>query len=162
VPAVLTCDGRRSSGRRAKHDQGDALVVARIARPPAPSAAPKPPPAAPNDPTGSAAGLALEALARLAALERDARKLEREIGKLLRTRGCTNLLATAASTRSLPPRSLARRAASAASVAGRLRRHTGTAPVPASSGRVQRHRLNRGRNRQLNHALYTVAIVQAR
>jgi hypothetical protein len=30
VPATLTCDGRRSSGQRGKHDQGDALVVARI------------------------------------------------------------------------------------------------------------------------------------
>ena len=39
--------------------------------------------------------------------------------------------------------------------------HTGTAPVPASSGRTQRHRLNRGGNRQLNRALYTIAMVQA-
>lgn len=40
--------------------------------------------------------------------------------------------------------------------------HSGTAPIPASSGRVQRHRLNRGGNRQLNRALYTIAMVQAR
>jgi len=40
--------------------------------------------------------------------------------------------------------------------------HTGTAPVTASSGRVRRHRLNRGGNRQLNRALYTIAMVQAR
>jgi transposase len=40
--------------------------------------------------------------------------------------------------------------------------HAGTAPIPASSGRVQRHRLNRGGNRQLNRALYTIAMVQAR
>jgi transposase len=38
----------------------------------------------------------------------------------------------------------------------------GTAPIPASSGRVQRHRLNRGGNRRLNRALYVVAITQAR
>ena len=38
----------------------------------------------------------------------------------------------------------------------------GTAPIPASSGRTQRHRLNRGGNRRLNRALYTVAITQAR
>jgi transposase len=31
VPATLTCAGRRSSGQRGKHDQGDALVIARIA-----------------------------------------------------------------------------------------------------------------------------------
>ena len=35
--------------------------------------------------------------------------------------------------------------------------HTGTAPVPASSGQTTRHRLNRGGNRQLNRALFTIA-----
>jgi transposase len=40
--------------------------------------------------------------------------------------------------------------------------HSGTAPVPASSGQTNRHRLNRGGNRQLNRALFTVALVQAR
>jgi transposase len=37
---------------------------------------------------------------------------------------------------------------------------TGTAPLEASSGEIIRHRLNRLGNRQLNHALHTVAIVQ--
>ena len=36
----------------------------------------------------------------------------------------------------------------------------GTAPVEASSGRVVRHRLNRGGNRQLNKSLHTAAIAQ--
>ncbi|NQV07043.1 IS110 family transposase [bacterium] len=36
----------------------------------------------------------------------------------------------------------------------------GTAPLEASSGRVRRHRLNRGGNRQLNKAIHTVAITQ--
>ena len=40
--------------------------------------------------------------------------------------------------------------------------HAGVAPVPASSGTTTRHRLNRGGNRQLNRALFTVAMVQAR
>jgi transposase len=39
---------------------------------------------------------------------------------------------------------------------------TGTAPIPASSGRTDRHRLNRGGNRRLNHALYMVALTQTR
>jgi transposase len=39
---------------------------------------------------------------------------------------------------------------------------TGTSPVPASSGQIQRHRLNRGGNRRLNRAIHTVALVQAR
>lgn len=38
----------------------------------------------------------------------------------------------------------------------------GTAPVPASSGQVERHRLNRGGNRRLKRALHTVALVQVR
>ena len=38
----------------------------------------------------------------------------------------------------------------------------GVAPIPASSGRVQRHRLNRLGDRQLNRALHTVAITRAR
>jgi transposase len=38
----------------------------------------------------------------------------------------------------------------------------GTAPIPASSGRTTRHRYNPGGNRQLNKALYTIAITQIR
>ena len=34
--------------------------------------------------------------------------------------------------------------------------------MEASSGRVQRHRLDRGGNRQLNAALYRIAITQSR
>jgi transposase len=37
----------------------------------------------------------------------------------------------------------------------------GVAPIPASSGQVQRMRLNRGGNRRLNRALYTVALSQS-
>jgi transposase len=40
--------------------------------------------------------------------------------------------------------------------------YTGTAPVEASSGDIRRHRLNRAGNRQLNTALHTAAVVQAR
>jgi transposase len=43
-----------------------------------------------------------------------------------------------------------------------LARHSGVAPLEASSGRIQRHRLDRGGNRQLNAALYRMAITQAR
>jgi transposase len=41
-----------------------------------------------------------------------------------------------------------------------LARHSGVAPLEASSGRVQRHRLDRGGNRQLNAAFYRIAITQ--
>jgi transposase len=39
---------------------------------------------------------------------------------------------------------------------------SGTAPLSASSGQVQRHRLNRGGNRQLNWALHYIALAQCR
>jgi transposase len=39
---------------------------------------------------------------------------------------------------------------------------TGTAPVQASSGKTYRHRLNRGGNRQLNYALYMMALARRR
>jgi transposase len=42
-------------------------------------------------------------------------------------------------------------------------RYTGTAPIPCGSGQSSgRHRLYRGGNRQLNAALYRIAMVQAR
>ena len=43
-----------------------------------------------------------------------------------------------------------------------LARHGGVAPLEASSGKTQRHRLDRGGNRQLNCALHRIAITQAR
>jgi transposase len=39
---------------------------------------------------------------------------------------------------------------------------SGTAPIPASSGQVQRHRLNRGGNRSLNHCIHMVAVNRLR
>lgn len=39
---------------------------------------------------------------------------------------------------------------------------TGVAPIPASSGKRHRHRLNRGGDRAANNALYTVALVRMR
>jgi transposase len=38
----------------------------------------------------------------------------------------------------------------------------GTAPVPASSGRVIRHRLDRGGDRQINCALHIIALTRLR
>jgi transposase len=52
--------------------------------------------------------------------------------------------------------------------AGRLRSEAafaalaGVSPIPASSGQVTRHRLNRGGDRRLNRALHTIAVVRLR
>ena len=54
------------------------------------------------------------------------------------------------------------------SCAGRIRTEqafamlSGTAPVPASSGRTDRHRLNRLGDRQLNRAIHTIAVTRMR
>jgi transposase len=41
-------------------------------------------------------------------------------------------------------------------------RHTGTAPIPASSGNTSRYRLHRGGDRQLNRAIHIIALCRAR
>jgi transposase len=46
--------------------------------------------------------------------------------------------------------------------AAKLAMHAGAAPIPASSGLRQRHRLNRHGNRQINAALHRMAVNQGR
>jgi transposase len=46
--------------------------------------------------------------------------------------------------------------------AGHYARYNGSAPIEASSGPRQRHRLNPRGNRQLNHALHMIAVTQIR
>lgn len=41
-------------------------------------------------------------------------------------------------------------------------RLAGVAPIPASSGQTQRHRLNRGGDRRLNHALHMITVSRSR
>jgi transposase len=45
---------------------------------------------------------------------------------------------------------------------GKLARAAGIAPIPASSGRTDRHRLDRGGNRQINAAIHRIAVTRAR
>jgi transposase len=45
---------------------------------------------------------------------------------------------------------------------GKLAVHAGVAPLPASSGNTQRHRLSRYGNRQLNAAFHRIAVTQMR
>ena len=44
----------------------------------------------------------------------------------------------------------------------KLARAAGLAPIPASSGNTNRHRLDRGGNRQINAAIHRVAVTRAR
>jgi transposase len=107
-------------------------------------------------------GIAREQVAQLRALTRRVDALERELHalvkahrpRLLAETGCGALTAALLIGRTAG----AQRFASDASFA----RQTGTAPIPCSSGQRDRHRLDRGGDRQLNHALHVIAITRAR
>jgi len=45
---------------------------------------------------------------------------------------------------------------------GAFARCNGTAPIPASTGKTVRYRLNRGGDRQANNAIHTIAIIRAK
>lgn len=220
IATHLTADGRRSSRRRGKDDEIDAITIARVAlrEPDLPRLAVEQLDAdlkllvdardqlvaeatrvrnrlhalllvlAPGyrDDTGALsnkaglttakrlvhrgraaepvrAKLALAAISRLHQLGREADDLEAEIKTAIAARRPTRLLKICgvgpivAAKILGETRGVERFPTSAAFAA-----HTGTAPLPASSGQTTRHRLNRGGNRQLNRALFTVAMVQAR
>jgi transposase len=106
--------------------------------------------------------LARELVRRCAALRRDLEALERELQgrvreqapELLELPGCGTLTAA----KLIAEIAGAERFQSDA----RLARHAGVAPLPASSGARQRHRLDRRGNRQLNCAFHRIAVTQAR
>jgi transposase len=108
------------------------------------------------------ARLARELLERIAEITREARRLEAEIAglvgahrpALLAEPGCGPLSAATL----IGHTAGAKRFASDAQFA----RMAGVAPIPASSGKSHRHRLHRGGNRQLNHALHVIAITRSR
>jgi transposase len=109
--------------------------------------------------TGVQAELARERMLRLNRLMADAGRLERRLARLvdghpLRSLTGAGALATA---KLIGETGDVRRFRSADAFA----MLAGVAPIPASSGQTQRMRLNRGGNRQLNRALYVIALVQA-
>ena len=106
--------------------------------------------------------IAREQLREIRVLTRRADTLERELlvlvkehrPQLLAEAGCGALTAALLIGRTAG----AERFRSDASFA----RQAGTAPIPCSSGQRDRHRLHRGGDRQLNHALHIIAISRAR
>ena len=115
-----------------------------------------------DDHTGVVAEIARELIDRLAELSQSIKRLERRIQglmgelspALLSLAGCAAL-------------SAAKLVAETADVSrfrssGAFAMHNGTAPIPVWSGNHERHRLNRGGNRQLNVALHRIAITQMR
>lgn len=109
--------------------------------------------------TGTRADLARDLLADVRAFGRRADELEARITQLVAGHPVLRLPGVGALT-----------AARLVAEAGDPRRFrspdafamlAGVAPIPASSGAIRRVRLNRGGNRRLNRALFTIALVQA-
>jgi transposase len=106
--------------------------------------------------------LALGRLARVVELDGELRAAQRLIAKTLDVSGtglrehrgigvliAARLIAEVRDIRRFP-------------TADAFARVNGTAPIPASSGQTHHHRLNRGGNRRLNHALHMMALVHVR
>jgi transposase len=107
--------------------------------------------------------IAHDTLLRIRALSRDINAYERELDQLARVHAgdlIDNLVGCG-------PLTAAKIVGETAGI-DRFRseacyaRSAGTAPVPVASGRRDRHRLDRGGNRQLNLAFHRIAIYQAR
>lgn len=117
-----------------------------------------------RQPTGTATALVVRLAAeivadirgltvRIAALESEiAQRVEQVAPQLLELPGCAGLTAAKIVGESANPTRFRSEACFAM--------HAGVAPIPASSGRTQRHRLARGGNRQLNAALHRIALTQ--
>jgi transposase len=111
---------------------------------------------------GLVAEIARELVERCRQLTARAKELERQIAKLvtplvpalLAVPGCGALTAAKLVGETAGIGRFRSRAAFAM--------HNGTAPVPVWSGNHQRHRLNRGGNRQLNAAMHRIAVTQLR
>ena len=112
--------------------------------------------------SGMVARLAGELLAdirertlRIRALEREITSVTRQVApQLLELPGCGALTAAKIVGETARPGRFRSEACFAM--------HAGAAPIPASSGRTERHRLARGGNRQLNAALHRIAVTQTR
>lgn len=112
--------------------------------------------------SGVVAEIACELVTRLDELTRSVKRLERRIEALMRELaprllslpGCAGLSAAKLVAETAD---VSRFRSSAA-----YAMHNGTAPIPVWSGNHERHRLNRGGNRQLNVALHRIAITQMR
>jgi transposase len=106
--------------------------------------------------------IALSELGRIRALTIEVRDLEREIRGLMRE--------LAPDLMAIPGCSAIGAAHLVGQVAGVSRfsgeaafaMHVGTAPLPVSSGKSERHRLNRAGNRQLNSTIHMIAVTQIR
>ncbi|MFF5861100.1 IS110 family transposase [Streptomyces sp. NPDC012751] len=110
----------------------------------------------------SAVRIALRRLARrYQQLDEEVKDADKEIGPLV-TQAAPRLVALPG----VGPETAGQLLTSAGDNPDRLRSEAsfahlcGAAPIPASSGRTNRHRLNRGGDRQANNALHTIVLVR--
>ena len=105
-------------------------------------------------------GVMRDLAARSRALAADAKRYEHDLAELVRSLDDTLLdepgigPISAAKLLACDPTRFRHEAAFA--------RCNGTAPLPASSGKTVRHRLNRGGDRQVNNAIHTIAIIRSK
>jgi transposase len=112
-------------------------------------------------PAGVRRDLALELVERIGVLSDRIGQLEADLGKRVRP-----LAPTVLGIRGVGELSAAQQLGETAGAApfhspAAFAAHSGTAPIPASSGRRQVYRRNRGGNRQLNAAIHRIAVTQA-
>jgi len=112
-------------------------------------------------PAGARVRVAREQIAQIRSLNRQADQLEVELlelvkahrPKLLAEQGCGALTAAILIGHTAGVKDFRKHSS--------FGLQTGTAPIPCSSGKRTQHRLNRGGDRQLNHALHIIAITRA-
>ncbi|MDP2181826.1 MAG: transposase [Actinomycetota bacterium] len=106
--------------------------------------------------------IALEQTRRCRELTREIRSLERELEVL--TREIMPELLDLAGCSAIGAAHLVGQTAGASRFASEaaFAMHVGTAPLPVSSGKSERHRLNRTGNRKLNSTIHMIALTQAR
>lgn len=106
--------------------------------------------------------IAIEQTRRCRELTREIRSLERELEVL--TRELTPELLDLAGCSAIGAAHLVGQTAGASRFVSEaaFAMHDGTAPLPVSSGKSERHRLNRTGNRKLNSAIHMIAVTQAR
>ena len=108
------------------------------------------------------ARLARRRIERIRAVDSERTELEQEIRRLVRERG-TGLVDIVGVGELIAARIIGEVGDVSRIPSGRhFASLNGTAPIPASSGQTQRHRLNRGGNRRLNQAIHMIALTQAR
>ena len=106
--------------------------------------------------------LAVELVSELEATEKKIKSLQKELTALVTARGSTLL-----DLHGIEPSSAARLLADVGDIhrfadRDKFASWNGTAPLDASSGNQERHRLSRAGNRRINRALHIMAVVQLR